>query len=99
MSGPPNKRRRTKAIGPDSAVFAKAKTHKTITTLNRSGILVTKDILVPLVPIKQPLENPTASSSNLGNLSEIDSNTDGPMFNDMEEDLHNHCKSKVCILV
>jgi hypothetical protein len=96
MTGPPNKRRRTKAIGPDSDVFAKAKTHKTVTTLNRSGILVEKDILVPLVPINKPLENPTASSSNLG---DSDINMDGPMFNDIEEDLHanlNRYKTKVC---
>ena len=53
MSGYPNKQRRTTAIGPDSSIFAKATTHKTITTTNRSGMVVQKDILVPLLPVKE----------------------------------------------
>ena len=53
MSGHPNKRRRTTAIGPDSSIFAKATTHKTITTMNCSGMVVQKDILVPLLPVKE----------------------------------------------
>lgn len=99
MTAPPNKRRRTKAIGPDSAVFSKAKTHKTITTVNRSGIVVEKDVLVPLVSFKQPLEIPTASSSNIGS-SDIPNNgyADDRMFNEMDDDLPNRNKSKVCII-
>ena len=57
MSGPPNKRRRTKAIGPDSSQFVTAFTNKTITTTNRSGIVVQKDVLVPLVPIKPTVDD------------------------------------------
>ena len=95
MSGPPTKRRRTKAIGPDSAELAKAFTHKTITTTNRSGTIVKKDILVPLVPTKSS-NNETSSSSNLAfnnNLNDI--NTEGPLLEDNEENSSNHLKSKV----
>jgi hypothetical protein len=101
MTAPPNKRRRTKAIGPDSAVFSKAKTHKTITTVNRSGIVVEKDVLVPLIPFKQPLDIPTASSSNIGSSNITNdgpgyADDPGPMFNEMDEDLPNRNKSNVC---
>lgn len=65
-------------------------------------MLVEKDILVPLVPtINQPNEIPIASSSNLGE-SHSDLNTagytDGPVFNEIGEDLHTRYKTKVCIL-
>jgi hypothetical protein len=94
MSGPPIKRRRTKAIGPDSALLAKAYTHKTITTTNKSGITVSKDILVPLVAIK-PSENTEATSSH----SQIPSNDhdvpmEGPVFNDIEENINNGSRKK-----
>lgn len=95
MTGPPNKRRRTKAIGPDSDVFSKAKTHKTILTINRSGTVVEKDILVPLIPLKQP-DIPTASTSNIPSDINNDGYMDDPMFHEMEDDLHNRTKSKVC---
>ena len=92
------KRRRTKAIGPDSAILAKAYTHKTVTTTNRFGITVSKDILVPLVATK-PSENTEATSSH----SQIQSNDhdvpmEGPAFNNIEENIDNgsHNKSKVC---
>jgi hypothetical protein len=98
MSGPPIKRRRTKAIGPDSAILAKAYTHKTVTTKNKFGITVSKDILVPLVATKLS-ENTEATSSH----SQIQSNDhdvpmEGPAFNDIEENIDNgsHNKSKVC---
>jgi hypothetical protein len=94
MTGPPNKRRRTKAIGPDSDVFSKAKTHKTITTLDRSGTVIEKDILVPLIPFKKPQAQdiPTASTSIIG---PSDGYMDDPMFHEMEDDLHNRKRTKV----
>jgi hypothetical protein len=102
MSGrPPNKRRRTTAIGPDSAIFAKATTHKTITTTNRSGMVVQKDILVPLVPVKDHLHETTSSSNDrVAPPSEIINendygNTDGNFYADMDNGSSNRNKSKV----
>ena len=65
MSAPPQKRRRTRAIGPDSAELAKAFTHKTIATTNQSGEVIKKDVLVPLVAIKPIPNSAVASSSNV----------------------------------
>jgi hypothetical protein len=95
MSGPPPKRRRTKAIGPGSIEFTKAFTHKTITTTNRSGIIVTKDVLVPLVPTtsKQHENNTSASTSSLLP-NDYDINMEDPLINEIHE---NSNKSKVCI--
>jgi hypothetical protein len=68
----------------------KALTHKTITTTNRSGDVVEKSILVPLVPKKPIKDNPTASSSssNLPNDNNIgqepDQNMEGLFFSDNE---------------
>jgi hypothetical protein len=101
MNGPPpNKRRRTTAIGPDSAIFAKATTHKTITTTNRSGMVVQKDILVPLVPVKEHLHETTTASYDHAPPSETinenhDGNTDGNFYGDMDNGSSNRNKSKV----
>lgn len=102
MSRPPTKRRRTNAIGPDSAVFARASTHKTITTTNRSGIVITKDVLVPLVKIKTPLTNPTASSSNpipSDNSIHIDDYNENVNHDNLnhQDDFRLHNKPKVSI--
>ena len=106
MSGPPNKRRRTKAIGPDAPQFAKAFTHKTITTVNRSGIVIKKDVLVPLVPSEPTRDNPSASSSTLPNneddnyiTQEDEGNVDHPYLLNHDEDITNRNKSKVSILI
>jgi hypothetical protein len=102
MSAPPNKRRRTTAIGPDSAELAKAFTHKTITTTNRSGLIIKKDVLVPLVPISSISENATveSSSSNVANTDipaqEYGENVDIPSLNDYDDGDNNRTKSKVC---
>jgi hypothetical protein len=96
MTGPPNKRRRTTAIGPGSDVFAKATTHKTITTTNRSGMVVTKEILVPLVPIG----NPSSSSSQLAWSDQLPQGYDGGFNNIMMDDDFDHPsrkKTKVCL--
>jgi hypothetical protein len=100
MSGPPNKRRRTHAIGPDSAVFAKASTHKSITTTDRSGNVKEKRILVPLVPIKQHHD---ASSSdqrskdiNVPEPHDYEGNTDPSFLDNMDGDYGHRVKSKVC---
>jgi hypothetical protein len=101
MNGPPpNKRRRTTAIGPDSAIFAKATTHKTVTTTNRSGMVVQKDVLVPLVPVKDHLHETTTSSNDHAPPSEIinenhDGNTDGYFYGEMDNGSSNRIKSKV----
>ena len=71
MSGHPNKRRQTTAIGPDSSIFPKATTHKTITTTNRSRMVVQKDILVPLLPVKEHIHETTTSSNDPAPSSEI----------------------------
>lgn len=108
MSGPPIKRRRTKAIGPDSSIFAKALTHKTITTTNRSGVVVKKDVLVPLVPNQPPQDNTGASSSTLPSnddkttpeyASANEGNMDVPFLNDNEDSFasSNPNKTKVGI--
>ena len=89
MSAPPQKRRRTRAIGPDSAELAKAFTHKTITTTNRSGELIKKDVLVPLVAIRPIPNNAVASSSNE---QYYDTNMD---VLDSDEHNNNRSKSKV----
>ena len=94
MSGPPAKRRRTKAIGPDSTELAKAFTHKTITTTNRSGTVVKKDILVPLVPTKST-SNETPSDSSLA-YNNDDVNIDGPLLEENEESSSSHNRSTVC---
>lgn len=102
MPGPPNKRRRTKAIGPDSDVFTKATTHKTITTTNRSGMVVTKDILVPLVPLvpnSTPLENSTASSSQSAWTDNLPQDFDGGFSNMIEDDFNIPNKTKVCLMI
>jgi hypothetical protein len=97
MSGPPIKRRRTKAIGADSAILAKAYTHKTVTTINRSGISVTKDIRVPLVPTEAS-ENNEATSSTTTHIPDYNHDVpmEAPLFNDMDENINNLNKSKVC---
>jgi hypothetical protein len=100
MSRPITKRRRTKAIGPDSIELAKAFTHKTITSTNRSGIVVTKRVLVPLVPIEPPQGNAEASSSNVPS-SDIPPYEDdqyiesGHTFTHMNDDFTNRSKGKV----
>jgi len=97
MSGPPTKRRRTKAIGPDSVEFAKAFTHKTITTTNRSGIVVKKDVLVPLVPDK-PIA--ASSSTNLGHNDNTTQEYDEYMYGndyDKDEGISNQNKTKVSV--
>ena len=103
MSGPPIKRRRTKAIGPDSAVFAKAFTHKTVTTTNRSGLSVTKDVLVPLVPPTLPERNESTSSPACPThiqSNDYDITMDEPSFNDCDENMSsNNGKSKVSQLI
>jgi hypothetical protein len=104
MSGQPNKRRRTKAIGPDSAEFAKALTHKTITTTNRSGLVQNKNILVPLVPIKPipSLDNTAGSSKHPSTRQEYEENMDDPIlnYNDAQFNTGNlRNKSKVSILI
>lgn len=99
MSGPPHKRRRTRAIGPDSVEFAKAFTHKSITTTNRSGIEIKKDVLVPLIPIKPILDNTAGSSRNDIPSQEYYGNMDG-IFHENDEDPNlNHNKSKVGFIV
>lgn len=62
MSGPPTKRRRTKAIGPDSTLFSIASTHKTVRTTNRAGEIVEREILVPLIPLKSSTNDSGESS-------------------------------------
>jgi hypothetical protein len=107
MSAPPAKRRRTRAIGPDSIELAKAFTHKTITTTNRSGETIRKDILVPLVPVNAIPDSAAAQSS--GNVpyndndtnilpQEYDGNLDGPSLYNNNDDVNNSNKSDVCIL-
>lgn len=111
MSQQPNKRRRTNAIGPDSLVFAKALTHKTITTTNRSGIEQKKKILVPLIPIK-PIESldetAGSSSNNIPTMHDYEENRDmdDPLFCDNDGQFNtgtgsgsNHNKSKVNIFI
>ena len=98
MSGPV-KHRCKKAIGPDSAVFAKGFTHKTITTTNRSGLSVTKEVLVPLVPTKS-LENheSTLSTSWMpSNDCDVTMGEHHDVFNH-EDEIPNtpSSKSKVC---
>ena len=97
MSGLPIKRHRTKAIGPDSELFAKAFTHKTVTTTNRSGFTVMKDVLVPLV-LTKPLENVQSTSSTAHFQSnEHDMTMEEPVLNDVNENISNcQHKSKVC---
>jgi hypothetical protein len=95
MSGPPIKRRRTKAIGPDSAIFAKAYTHKTVTTVNRSGISVTKDVLVPLVPTEALENNEATSSTTHIPVHDYDVGMDEPLSNDIGENMNIAKKSKV----
>jgi hypothetical protein len=98
MSGPPVKRRRTKAIGPDSDVFAKAYTYKTVTTINRSGIPVTKDIRVPLVPIIHPENNEASSSTTRisSNYHDVTMETmEEPVSNDIDINMSSHNTSKV----
>ena len=107
MSAPPAKRRRTKAIGPDSIELAKAFTHKTITTTNRSGEIIRKDILVPLVPVNAIPDNAAAESSrnvpyndNDTNIlpQEYDGNLDSPSLNNNNDDINNSNNSNVCVL-
>ena len=98
MSGPPIKRRRTKAIGPDSALLAKAFTHKTVTTVNRSGISVTKDVLVPLVPIKHPENNEaTSSTSQIPSIyhDDVPMETMEQPVHDIDINMSSHNTSKV----
>ena len=94
MSGPPPKQRRTRAIGPDSIELAKAFTHKTITTTNRSGNVIEKDILVPLVAIKPIPEIPAGSSSTNNEYTDLQHHYDGNMED--SEHVNNPNKSKVC---
>jgi len=105
MSGPPAKRRRTRAIGPDSVEFAKAFTHKTITSTNRSGMVISKDILVPLVPEKSDPE--ASASSNLpfnDNTRQdyeenINLNNDSDFFigDNINDGFKNNNNTKVCV--
>lgn len=109
MSGQPNKRRRTRAIGPDSVEFANALTHKTITTTNRSGETVMKNILVPLVPLKPiPTQNntPGSSATNLPTTQDYQEIMDSPLLNDNDANLTGNTsnpshqnKSKVSIYI
>ena len=57
MSGQPIKQRHTNTIGSDSFEFAKAYTYKGVTTTNRSGFSVMKDVLVPLLLTTLPESN------------------------------------------
>lgn len=94
MSAPTIKRRRTKAIGPDSAVMAKAFTHKSVITTNRSGMTVKKNILVPLVPAK-PLDNNEDTHASSSTPIPVN-NYDEPMeVPDWNENMNNQKKSKV----
>ena len=98
MSAPPIKRRRTRAIGPDSIQFSTAFTHKTVTTTNRSGSSVTKDVLVPLVPTKPPEDDESTFSTT--HIPSKRNDYDPPMeepasaLNDFDENI-NCNKSKV----
>ena len=97
MSGPPIKRRRTKAIGPDSIEMAKAFTHKTFTTTDRSGVEVTKDVLVPLVPDKPNPDNAASSTSNLPyNDITMMQEYDETMYHN-DDGFNSHNKTKVCL--
>jgi hypothetical protein len=88
------------AIGPDSAVFAKAFTHKTVTTTNRSGFSVTKDILVPLVPSTLPESNESTSSTTHIQSNDYDVTMEDPSFNNCDENMaRNNNKSKVSQLI
>lgn len=96
MSGPPNKRRRTTAIGPGSPVFAKAFTHKTVTSKLRTGEVIEKDILVPLQPLIPPEDNATAPAIPIDITNqEYDGNMDGNLLNDINEDYSPRNKSNV----
>lgn len=104
MSGPPSKRRRTRAIGPDSIELAKALTHKSITTTNRFGVTTTKDVLVPLAPIISNSDKAAASSSSTDipysdlPQQDYDAYPGGPLLNDNENEV-NRNKSKVSIIL
>jgi hypothetical protein len=108
MSAPPAKRQRTRAIGPDSIELAKAFTHKTVTTTNRSGEIIRKDILVPLVPVNAIPDSAAAAESsrnvtyndNDTNIlpQEYDGNLDGPSLYNNNDDINNSNNSNVCII-
>lgn len=98
MSGAPIKRHHTKAIGPDSALLAKAYTHKTVTTINRSGTTVSKDILVPLAPTKCPENNGLGATSSNTHITSTDNDItmEEPIPNELDEAINHPKKSKVC---
>jgi hypothetical protein len=107
MSALPAKRRHTRAIGPDSIELAKAFTHKMVTTTNRSGEIIRKDILVPLVPVNAIPDGAAAESSrnvtyndNDTNIlpQEYDRNLDGPSLYNNNDDINNSNNSNVCII-
>ena len=94
MSGQPIKRQCTNAISPNSFEFAKAYTHKRVTTTNRSGFSVMKDVLVPLVLTTLPESNKSTSSTSHIPLNDNDVIMQEPSLN--ENDGHtNSNKSKV----
>ena len=94
MSGQPIKQRHTNTIGSDSFEFAKAYTHKRVTTTNRSGFSVTKDVLVPLVPTTLLESNKSTSSTSHISLNDNDVIMQEPSLNESDGHMNSN-KSKV----